>query len=137
MDELNEEKNWFQRNWKWLVPTGCMIPILCVVCIIGMAALVFGVIRSSAVYTDALSRTQAHPEAIRLLGEPITDGWLPSGNVETTNGSGEADLEIPVSGPNGSGTLYVRATRSNGLWEYEELSLAVDGQSERIDLRGE
>jgi hypothetical protein len=123
-----QQKGCLGRNWKWMVPVGCLGLILGVVlvgCVIFFAAM--SAVKSSDVYQGALRAAQAHPAAIQRLGEPIKDGWLVSGNVNYTNGSGNANFDIPVSGPKGSGTLHVIAVNLGGAWMYERLDLAVAG----------
>jgi hypothetical protein len=46
------------------------------------------------------------------LGEPITLGYLFSGSVNWTNGTGTADVQIPLSGPKGSTTVHTIGTKT-------------------------
>ena len=48
--------------------------------------------------------------------------------------SGHADLAIPVSGPQGSGTPYVVASKSAGRWSMLQLVMDIKETDERIDL---
>ena len=48
--------------------------------------------------------------------------------------SGSADLAIPISGPNGAGTIYVKAKKVAGIWEYSILEVAIERAGERINL---
>lgn len=129
-----QPKGCLGRNWKWILPAGCLGLIL------GAVALVAGIffvamlaMKSSDVYQGALKAAQAHPAAIERLGEPIKDGWFVKGNVKVDAGGGSANLEIPVSGPKKSGTLFVRAVSPDGSWMYERLDLAAEG-GETISL---
>jgi TonB family protein len=129
-----QQKGCLGRNWKWMLPVGCLGLLL------GLVALVGGIVfaamsamKSSDVYQGALRAAQAHPAAIERLGEPIKDGWLVTGNVKLDAGGGSANFDIPVSGPKSSGTLYVRAVNPDGSWMYEKLDLAVAG-SETVSL---
>src|ERR1700730_3585265 len=45
-----------------------------------------------------------------------------------------ADLSVPISGPKGKGTVYVKALKSAGAWAYNSMVATVDGSSEKIDL---
>ena len=98
----------------------------------GILAFVFSSIRQSDVYQQALTQVQQNERAIQLLGEPIEDGWLFSGSIQTSGRSGNADFSIPVSGPKASGHVHVRAVKTAGVWEYQELVLEVEG--ERVPL---
>lgn len=129
---------WWSRNWKWVVPVGCLTPII--VCGGGITlilAIVFGAMKSSDVYTEALARARASEEVIEALGEPIEPGFFVSGSIEVTGPSGNADLSIPIRGPQGSATIYVVATKTAGEWEFSTLEVAPKGSDSRIDLLGE
>jgi hypothetical protein len=133
-----EKKGWWGRNWKWFVPvTVLFLVLLCALCGFGMLGSVMGIIKSTEPYETALERARADARVVEVLGEPIEDGFFVQGNVNVTNQSGQADLAIPVSGPNGSGTIHVDATRTAGRWSYATLELQVEGATERIDLREE
>ena len=127
--------NWWTRNWKWFVPTGCLTMIALFAAFIALIAMiVFSAMKSSDVYKDALAKAKAEPAVIEALGSPIKDGMFVSGNTNVNGGSGEANLAIPISGPKGKGTLYVVATKSVGIWNYSSLVVEVTQTKQRIDL---
>ena len=78
---------------------------LCIAFVLGILAIVFGAMRSSTPYQEAMQTINANSAAVEALGEPIEAGWLMSGSIETSGSSGTASFSIPVSGPKGSGTL--------------------------------
>ncbi len=100
----------------------------------GIFAFVFGIMKSSEPYKHGVEVVSHDPQALQALGSPVETGSLVSGNVNESNGSGDANLSIPVHGSTHAGKLYVIATKSGGGWEYQKLQLWVDGQSEGIDL---
>ena len=52
-----EERGWWGRNWKWAVPAGCLAPlILCGGGLAGFVALLFGMLKSSEPYKEALAQ---------------------------------------------------------------------------------
>ncbi len=139
MNEKTEEKNWFQKNWLWAVPSGCLGLFLC--CALTVAGIFAGVsltIRNTEVFTDAFAILEADPRAADALGTPIEAGWLIQGNVSTefTNGvqEGIADLTVPVSGPDGSGQLLISAQDNGGGWVYQQLELELES-GETINLQ--
>jgi hypothetical protein len=137
MDQPSKQ-SWWGRNWKWVVPVGCLAPLL--VCG-GIITLIFvfvvGAIRSSVPYTEALAKAKANQEVKALLGEPIEAGYSVSGTIEVSGPSGKANFTIPISGPKKSATLYVVGTKAAGNWEYSTLEVAPDGGGNRIDLRSQ
>ena len=125
-----QQKGCLGRNWKWMLPVGCLGLILAGLALVGGIVFVaMSAIKSSEVYQGALKAARAHPTAVERLGEPIKDGWFVQGNVKIDGSGGNANFEIPVSGPKGSGTLHVRAVRPDDAWMYERLDLSANGET--------
>jgi len=129
-------RGWWNRNWKWFVPTGCCLgPLLFGGAIaIFVIVVVFGALKQSDVYKTAVSRAKSDPRVTAALGTPVKEGWYLSGNTNVNGGSGDADLSIPISGPKGKGTIYAVATKSAGEWTYSKLVVKIDSTGETIDL---
>ena len=68
------------------------------------------------------------------LATPINVGFLVTGSVNLSGGTGQANLAIPLQGSRGSGTLYVEARQSAGTWTYSTLTVRPDGPGEPISL---
>lgn len=136
--EQPKKRNWWSRNWLWVVPGGGLIIVLgCCGFPMSIIMMVFGVIKSTDVYEQAVARAVADPAVIAVLGEPVEAGFWVGGAVNVSNSSGNADLMIPISGPNGSGMLLVAATRVSGEWHYDTLEVQVgapSGPVQSIDL---
>ena len=125
--------NWWSRNWKWVVPCGCLVLIGVAAAFVG--GLVWAVrtaMTSSEAYQLAVERAVRHPAVIETLGEPVEPGWFVSGSVEVTGPAGTADISVPIRGSRGRGTLYVVAEKSAGEWSFERLELESGGS--RYDL---
>jgi len=117
------------------VPAGCLSTlVLLVVFVVSIALIVFGAMKSTDVYKGALTRAQTHPSVIEALGSPIKAGFLLSGSTNVNGASGEANLSIPISGPNGKGTIYVAANKALGRWNYSGLIVEITKTHQRIDL---
>jgi hypothetical protein len=127
-------KNWWDRNWKWFVPTGC----LSILILFGLfiAAIFFGVtsmINDSDAYKGAMTQAQHNKLVIEKLGSPIESDGITSGSININNNTGNCDLKIPIKGPKGKGTLFVVAKKKVS-WKYSELSVYVDATGDEIDL---
>ena len=133
---LQRLQNWFERNWKWVVPAGCGAMLAAAVAFVGVVLFaVMTTIRHSDPYAAAVSQARASAAVRHALGVPIREGWFVAGNVNVQlGGSGTASLSIPLSGPKGRGTLYVQATKSAGQWRFSQLVLALKGSDEELDL---
>lgn len=126
--------NWWQRNWKWFVPVlAALLLALFAAFVFGIVALVFGALKSSTPYQQAMTRAQSDPAVVAALGEPIRAGWFVQGNIGVDGASGKADLAIPLDGAHADGTLYVVAEKRAGEWRYETIAVNVEG-GERIML---
>jgi hypothetical protein len=132
---VTSKPNWWKRNWKWFVPLGCLSVTFLFLAFVGsIFVIVFGAMKSSDVYREALARAKADPAVVEALGSPIKDGFLLSGNTNVNGASGESNLAIPISGPKGKGTIYVSANKSLGRWNYSGLVVEIEQTHERIDL---
>jgi hypothetical protein len=127
-------KNWWERNWKWFVPTGCLTLILLFCLFMALIfTIVMGSIKSSDAYKQAVAKARANPTVVEKLGTPIAEGYFVSGNINVQNDSGNADLQIPISGPKGKAVIHAVASKSAGKWEYSRLTIAIEGGPE-LDL---
>ncbi|WP_051710931.1 cytochrome c oxidase assembly factor Coa1 family protein [Andreprevotia chitinilytica] len=128
-------QNWWDRNWKWFLPLLC---VACVVLFAGFIAAimfaVFGMMKSSDAYVQALAKARATPAVVQALGEPIKEGYFVSGSINESGPSGRAELEIPVTGPRGDGRVFVVAQKSVGQWSILQLVVEIDSNHQRITL---
>ncbi len=106
----------------------------------GLLTLVFSVgysaLKNEWYYEQAVARTRANAEVTAILGTPI-DAGFPSGNLNRSGRSGHADLSIRISGPDGKGTIYVVAEKSDGQWSFSKLEVTIHPTGELIDLMGQ
>jgi hypothetical protein len=127
----NQGRSWLARNWKWMLAT---VFVCGAVFVVGIFALVMGAMRGSDVAREATARAQANALVGQRLGTPISEGWIVGGSINVSPGAGDADLSVPISGPKGKGTVYVRAQKAGGEWTYSLMLATIEGSSERIDL---
>jgi hypothetical protein len=124
-------KGWFSRNWKWLVPTVLILFFVLPLLLIGS---IFAAMKNSDVAKECLLRAQNNALVVERLGTPIEEGWMVSGSINTSMASGDADLAVPISGPKGKGKVYVTARKAAGVWDYQAMEVAIEGNDQRINL---
>lgn len=129
-----KQGGWWNRNWYWALPGGCLgclaLPLgACVVLLGGM----LGAVRTSGGFQDALAQIQSHPEVVAALGEPIEAGWFFRGSINISDSTKTVDVSVPISGPDGAGTLYVEGEETAGVWRFERLEVELDN-GDWIDL---
>lgn len=128
-----EQRSWLERNPNWKIPLGCLTLIFLLVGFgAGVLSLVEFSFHSSEAFQQAVARAQANPQVRALLGEPIRAQWTVSGDLHVNGSSGRADLSIPISGPNGKGTIRAIAIKNAGVWTFTFLRVTVGGRC--VDL---
>ncbi|RXG18176.1 cytochrome oxidase complex assembly protein 1 [Leeuwenhoekiella aestuarii] len=139
MNELeNEERSWWSRNWKWVVPVGgCFTVILLGIILIGGAFFsFFSAVKSGSGGDEAFEIAQNNTKVIEALGEPIEKGTFGSNyNVKYNNGHKTTEATIPINGPNGEATLTVKTSGSDDDKVYEVFEIQLENTGEIIDLR--
>ncbi|MBN2084013.1 MAG: cytochrome c oxidase assembly factor 1 family protein [Anaerolineales bacterium] len=140
MENPTKKKSWFARFWWVLILAACLLLTMTAVCVVGTGAAgvfgIFGLMKSNPAYQDSLAAVQADSRAQQLLGTPIEAGWLVNGSISETPASGTADISYSVSGPKGSGTVYVTARKMEGEWVITKLTLVMDGTNHRLVIIG-
>lgn len=131
------QKNWLERNWKWLVAISLLGIIgLFVAFVLAILLIVTSAAKSSDAYALAMSTARSSPELTAALGEPIEAGFFVTGNISVSGPSGRAELSIPLKGPKAAATLYVNARKSAGKWTIKELIAETDPGGQRLVLAG-
>jgi len=126
---------WWQRNWKWFIPVGCLGFLAIFTGFVALiVTIVFGMMKSSDVYKDALAAARSDAAVEIALGNPIEEGLFVMGNIDISGSSGQADLAIPISGPRDKGTIYAVAEKSAGRWTFSTLVVEIKTSGEKIDL---
>lgn len=134
-DYQEPRKNWWQRNWKWFVPTGCLSLIaVFIIFIVAMFFTVTSMLKESTPYVDAFESATTNSYVIEHLGEPIEQSALIQGQISVSNNDGDADIRIPLKGPKGEGLLHVIGTKLNGEWTYSKMSFSIEPSNEVINL---
>ncbi|KAF2338048.1 cytochrome c oxidase assembly factor Coa1 family protein [Flavobacterium ginsenosidimutans] len=133
-NELIQRKSWWNRNWKWFVPTGCLsLLVLFALFIAGIFFEVTSIIKDSDAYKESITAVQNNKIVVEKLGSPIETDGMVSGNITSTNDVRTCDVQIPIKGPKGKGTLFVVGEK-RGKWKYSEMSVYIEKTNEKIDL---
>ena len=133
--ERPRRKSWWARNWMWVVPVGCLAPlVVCCGIITLIVTVAFGAIKSSEVYQEAVTKAKEDKAVQAALGTPIQEGFFVIANMQINDGNGNADLTIPISGPKGAATIHAVAQRAADKWTFSTLEVAVEGAGNRINL---
>ena len=130
-----QQPNWFSRNWKWLLPVGCLVPMVCCgVFGFGTYFAVTKVIQSSGAYAGAMEKVNQNADVAAALGSPVMPGFGMSGEIKENNGNGKADFTVPLKGSKGSGSLHVVAQKMGPGSEWRFDSIDVEAGGKTIDV---
>jgi hypothetical protein len=121
-----------------LLLVGCLVVFLLLLCCGGLGGGgLYGVMRwmkGQTPYVEAMTALSTNSDCERLLGRPMEDGFLALGTIQRDDAGGTASMQVPVSGPMGSGLLRFEATAEGDTWAFSTLQLTMDGSGEQIDL---
>lgn len=126
--QLVPQQGWWNRNWKWALPSGCLALLLTCGC---LSPLLFGAtiwqsLRSSSVIVDAVAQAKQSVEVREVLGEPIEAGSVPQQfSMQSSNEKGAARFAVSLKGPKAKGTLFGEAYKSGEEWTFTTLRLEV------------
>lgn len=136
MEENIQHKNWFNRNWKWAVPTGgCLLVIILFIAFAGTMFMgVTSLFKDSEPYKNALLKAQTNEVVIEAIGEPIETSGMTKGSINYSNGEGHTNLDIPIKGPKGKAIIRVVADKYSEEWEYILMEVIVSETHEKIPL---
>jgi hypothetical protein len=129
------KKGLFARFGMWLIPLGCLAVLLVcggMVTIVG--TMIFSMLRNAEPCQEAVRRAEGNTVVVDALGTPIKQGWVVRGSIVMQNNDGQANLEVPIWGPKGRGTVHVVASRRGGVWFYSEMDVAIEGRTEHVNL---
>jgi hypothetical protein len=117
---------------KWAI-AGLITIVAVVILTAAMLTAVFASLKRSEAYQMTVRALNADPQAVAMLGQPIATG-IPSGTFQENGSEGEASLSFSAEGPNGAGTVYVKAIKSLGKWQLDGAVLEDSSGERRIDL---
>jgi hypothetical protein len=134
MEETTQQRGWFARNWMWVVPVGCLLPIVGCVVIFGGAAW-FGLsAMKGSPYMASVMAVSMNPEVQAALGDSLQPGQPPQADVMPGPGTNQVDFQYTLTGPKGTGKVHVVADRTADGWNYTTHTVTIDGTGEVINV---
>lgn len=122
-------------GWVVIIPVGCLGLAICIAGVVGLVLVrATRAVKSSELYTEALAQAQASPEVQEALGSPIEGGIPRSASFHMDGTSGDAEAEIPIAGPKGTGTLYAVAEKIGTKWKFTTLEVTIEATGETVNL---
>ena len=129
------KKGWWGRNWKWFVPSGCLIMVLlCGGGFYGIFSFGLKMIKGSEPYVATMEAVRDSDLVIDAIGEPIEESGIPQAQVVDSGNTGSFTGTIPISGPKADAIIRVAAQKMTGKWEFLQLEVVVQGTGQQIQL---
>ena len=129
-------KTWWNRNWWWLAGLGglALLMAFSLLTLQGMKW-VYRRVKESEGYRVALATVRADQRVVAALGEPIEDEDVVTGSFTNGTNMHFVFATVPLKGPKGRATMTLNATKTDGLWQFNALSVIVQSTHQVIDLR--
>lgn len=137
---------WRNRAWrdaehfrsvqrKWAI-AGVIVWLGTLLLAVGLAFGVMSALKNSLTYALTMQEVRTNAVSRAALGDNIEAGFWVNGSISIDiDGSGDAQLSIPVTGSKGSGRVVSHGVRTNGIWDLRLVLLQVDGSDTPLVLR--
>lgn len=127
MITVERQYNLNLRKKKFTTLSIVLIVIVAFFCgIMSLLGIIYYFMTSSVAYEMGMKFANNDPVVEQFIGKPIKSGLLITGSLSVNNSEGKANISIPVSGPKGSGVVYVVATKEFGKWSADKLVFQPD-----------
>ena len=93
-------------------------------------------LKNTDAYKLSFEMVNASERVQAVIGTPIEAGYFVSGNWQSSGPDGKAALNYSITGPRDQGEVYVYATKHNGKWKIDELTVVIPKTGEEIVLAG-
>lgn len=133
------QQNWWQRNWKWALPTGgCLTVLIVIFSFVG-----YGVYQvtdkltqetSFLAFFDVIQEVQKSTDVKEALGTPIRFEGIEEENYDPSN-KDKLDLDFEIQGRKQNGRLRVVADKTEDGWQYTTFTVTPVDTGEIINLK--
>ncbi|WP_438710133.1 cytochrome c oxidase assembly factor Coa1 family protein [Aquimarina muelleri] len=129
MNELIVNRNWWERNWKWLLPSIGILACISVFFIItGNATHRYvSVLAQPALTNNALEIVKKNNRVVEKLGElsPVDFFLLLEGDVTYSNNNTIVALTVGIRGTKGKAKMDILAHKNGLNWNYQKITVRI------------
>ena len=143
MNNSIENKNWWNKNWKWFAPIlGFLLISIFTISWTDIGETTFDIVKAYAdpdLVETALNKAQENDEVKELLGalKPIDKMAKLEGSVKYSNNDTTVDISVRVKGSKGKGRMRIVAERNGENWEYKKIVIGIKKLKRTIEIIGE
>ena len=130
-NDVTENKSWWKKNWKWLIPTtGVFIITIGTIFSSGFDEILGDYSKAyldSKLYDDALKIVRKNNRVKETLGhiESINTLTIINGYVEYSDNNNSVNTTIKISGEHGKAMLDISADLINEIWSFKALKIRI------------
>ncbi|KFF06611.1 cytochrome c oxidase assembly factor Coa1 family protein [Flavobacterium reichenbachii] len=128
-NELITEKNWWQRNWKWLLPLSAVLLFFTFLITFNFNNLgdLAQSYTDSSLYQNAINIANKNDEVKAHLGklDPVDKIAVLEGSSTYSNDKSKVNITFRVSGKKQNGKMDLTAEKNGKNWEYKKISIRL------------
>ena len=130
-NELIEEKSWWERHWKWIIPTSGIIFISAIIFFSsglgGITADITKAYADTELYENALEKVKSNQRVSEILGEieEIDKFAIVEGSVKYATDNKTVNSSTRITGTKGKAKMDIIANRIDDKWIYEKINLRI------------
>ncbi|NHN24172.1 hypothetical protein FIA58_000655 [Flavobacterium jejuense] len=133
------KQNWWQKNWKWFLPTSVLLLLLGFVLVLSIAGNATDIVQAyndETLYTKAIEKVKLNKRVIEVLGEikPIDKLAILEGNTKYSNNNNSVEISIRIIGSKEKGKMDVIADKIDKEWKYKKITIRIKNPKEKIEI---
>ncbi|WP_456440249.1 cytochrome c oxidase assembly factor Coa1 family protein [Psychroserpens sp.] len=128
--DSKRQKNWFQRHWKWFVPTSIVSIVLVLFFSSGMNKVASDLTiaySDTELYNNALNKAKVNETIVAILGDiqPIDKHAILEGQVNFSEDNNSVKSSIRIIGTKGKARLDIVANKVGNNWSYKTIIVRI------------
>ena len=140
-NDLIENKTWWERNWKWFLPTFIVLFLLLSGLLLsssvdGNITDITQAYSDNSLYEKAIEKAKMNKRVLEVIGEiePIDKLAILEGNAIYSNNHNSVEMSIRVKGNKGNGKMDISAKKIENEWKYTKINIRIKEPKEVIEI---
>ena len=140
-NDLIENKTWWERNWKWFLPTFIVLFLLLSGLLLsssvdGNITDITQAYSDNSLYEKAIEKAKMNKRVLEVIGEiePIDKLAILEGNAIYSNNHNSVEMSIRVKGNKGRGKMDISAKKIENEWKYTKINIRIKEPKEEIEI---
>lgn len=131
------EKSWWQRNWKWFLPTTIILFLVSMVMtfsIEGNPTAILQAYSEDLLYKNAIDKANENEKVKEIIGniDDLDKLAILEGSSKYSNNNNSIEVTFRVTGDKGKGKMDISADKNGTDWEYKKITIRIKDPKEEI-----